>query len=81
MARRCSVCIHPNRQVLDRELARGDGNTVVARRYGLSVSMVKYHKERHLLYLLDPALGLGPMDLLGIQTIVVTTRRTVRKGS
>jgi hypothetical protein len=71
----CSVCAHPARATIDRELARGVGATALSRQQGLTVAMLRHHRVHHLLYLLDPALGLDSKDLAGLRTISITTRR------
>ncbi len=81
MARRCSVCAHPERERIDREFARGKGTVVLGRQYGLTKDALRNHRERHLLYLLDPSLGLEEKDLSGLRVIQTTaTQKTVRKG-
>jgi hypothetical protein len=75
--RGCSVCMHPERERIDRELARGGGTVILGRRYGLNKDTLRIHRERHLLYLLDPALGLGSEDLWGIVAMRITS--TVRE--
>jgi hypothetical protein len=75
VARVCSVCMHPERETIDRELARGAGPVIVGRRASaseggrLTKDTLRYRRERHLGYLFDPALGLGPADLVGIRVI------------
>src|SRR5215212_6595707 len=72
-----AVYPHPERERIDRQLARGGGTVVLGRRYALNKDVLRIHRERHLLYLLDPALGLGPEDLSGIVALRITS--TVRK--
>lgn len=74
MSRACSVCQHPERPVLDRALARGEGTVIRGRRYGLTKDALRNHREKHLLYLFDPALGLESGDLAGIRSLQITTR-------
>jgi len=80
-SRRCSVCVHPERAGIDLLLARGASMAELGRQHGLSPHMLRYHKNNHLAYLLDPSVGLGPLDLIGIRTMQSRARRTVHKGS
>lgn len=48
MARRCTVCIHPNRTEIEKSLINSDTLRDIAGRYGVSVSAVLRHKQGHL---------------------------------
>jgi hypothetical protein len=71
----CSVCKHPERESIDRELARGGDTVILGRQYGLTKDALRNHREKHLLYLFDPALGLRPADRLGIRIVAITSMR------
>ena len=49
MPRRCTVCDHPERQLIDEALVTGAPYRSVAKRFGLSESAVNRHKTDHLL--------------------------------
>jgi hypothetical protein len=76
----CSACKHPERETIDRKLARGGGAVILGRQYSLSKDALRNHREKHLLYLFDPALGLGAADLAGIRSMTIASTRTMRKG-
>ena len=80
MARQCSVCARPEREKIDREFARRGGSAKLESQYGLTRSALRNHRERHLGYLLDPALGLEASDLAAMTIMRTTTRRIVHKG-
>ena len=73
---RCSVCQHPERESIDRELASGAvGPVALGRRYGLNRRSLSYHRERHLLYLVEASLkGEYRGDISGVQSMAITTR-------
>jgi hypothetical protein len=48
MARRCTVCDHPAREAVDRELVAGGSNRAVACQFGVNRSAVQRHAARHL---------------------------------
>lgn len=43
MARPCTICIHPQRQALEAELARGEPNQRVAAKFGVTESAIRRH--------------------------------------
>lgn len=45
---RCTVCRHPDREILDRELAGGVTLREAADKYGLGKDSVGRHKAKHL---------------------------------
>src|SRR5262245_11062081 len=47
MPRHCTVCVHPQPQMVHDALVRGQPVRTVARRYGLSKSSVARHWARH----------------------------------
>lgn len=48
MSRQCSVCIHPDRDAIDKALVAGEPYRDIAGRYGLSRSAVERHKNNHI---------------------------------
>jgi transposase-like protein len=48
MPRRCTVCDHPERQLIDEALVTGAPYRSVAKRFGLSESAIYRHKSDHL---------------------------------
>jgi len=48
MPRVCTVCTHPQRQVIDEALIAGAGLRDIAGRFGLSKSALERHKANHL---------------------------------
>jgi transposase-like protein len=48
MPRRCTVCDHPERQLIDEVLVTGAPYRSVAKRFGLSESAIYRHKTDHL---------------------------------
>ncbi|NLF78723.1 MAG: helix-turn-helix domain-containing protein [Chloroflexi bacterium] len=53
MGRACTVCIHPERDEIDKALAAGDSLSEVERRFGVSPSAASRHARNHL----NPALA------------------------
>lgn len=48
MGMTCKVCRHPNREAIDKEIARGEGKRAIAGRWGLKPTSVERHIKRHL---------------------------------
>src|ERR671913_2643141 len=48
MPRSCTVCEHPKREIIDRELVGGASNRSVASLYDVSEAAVRRHKANHL---------------------------------
>lgn len=49
MPQKCSICTHPRRGEIDRDLLHaGEGAPVVAERYGLGRESVRRHRNNHL---------------------------------
>ena len=48
MPRRCSICQHPERDEIDARLIGGQPLRNVAKQFGVSVTALHRHKERHL---------------------------------
>lgn len=48
MPRRCTVCLHPHRLEVDKELVANRTFSSIASHYGLSLSALKRHKKTHL---------------------------------
>lgn len=48
MGRRCTVCDHPQRAAIDRELARGVSLRKTAEKFGISDSAAFRHRRHHL---------------------------------
>lgn len=48
MPRRCTICDHPERTAIDRELVAGTPLRHIAERFGLSLASVARHKDGHL---------------------------------
>ena len=62
MPRVCSVCVHPDREAIDRALVDGaDSYRRIATRFGLSESAVRRHKANHLPAALARAKGAEEM--------------------
>jgi hypothetical protein len=61
--RRCSICDHPDRREINREIVAGVGSTLIASVYGVSEAAVRRHRKNHLLHearerlASDPELG------------------------
>ena len=55
MARRCSICDHPNLEEIDRRLIIGDSIAEIAQKYALSWNSVDRHKKNHLPATLKPS--------------------------
>ena len=49
MPRRCTICDHPDREALDRELSAGGAIGTIAAIYGVSPDALKRHRANHLL--------------------------------
>lgn len=45
---RCTVCTHPERGLVERDITAGMPNTQVASKHGLSKDAVRRHRDRHL---------------------------------
>lgn len=45
---RCTVCTHPERGLVERDITAGVPNTQVAAKHGLSKDAVRRHRDRHL---------------------------------
>ncbi len=64
MARPCTVCIHPDRETIDRELLGGSPYRVVANRHGIGASSAFRHRRDHLTELMAKAVeARGVRDL------------------
>ncbi len=48
MPRRCTVCDHPQREEIDRQLVCGGSYRDIARQFGLSKDAISRHKESHI---------------------------------
>ena len=49
MARRCKICMHSEREQIEREiLANGASNRQIGARYGMAESSVRRHKAEHM---------------------------------
>jgi len=48
MPQPCSICVHPHREEIDRDIVSGAPNRRIATQYGLSESAVRRHKAGHL---------------------------------
>ena len=48
MPRRCTVCAHPQREEIDRAIARGESYRKISQRYSVSVPAVHRHAQSHL---------------------------------
>ncbi len=48
MPRRCTVCAHPQREEIDRAIARGESYRGIAQRYSVSVTAIYRHAKAHL---------------------------------
>ena len=48
MARRCTVCSHPERDAIDRAIVDGQPIRAIARQFGISKDAVYRHSLRHL---------------------------------
>jgi phosphoribosylformylglycinamidine (FGAM) synthase-like enzyme len=58
MARRCTICDHPQRLAIDRALLRGEGGfRVIAKRFGTSPSALYRHRHSHLVEMLAHGLA------------------------
>jgi len=45
MGRTCTICSHPKRKTIDKEIAKGASNRSIAARYGISTGTVQRHKK------------------------------------
>ncbi len=57
MARPCTVCIHPDKETIDRELIDGSPYRVVAHRHGIGPSSAFRHRRDHLTEVMAKALA------------------------
>ena len=48
MPRLCTVCTHPEREIIDQEVVSGMANTAVASLFGVSEEAIRRHKRNHL---------------------------------
>lgn len=48
MARRCTVCDHPQREEIDWQLVRGESYRKIADQFSLSFGSIARHKESHI---------------------------------
>ncbi len=48
MTRRCTVCDHPDREEIDRQLVCGTPYRIIADRFSLSFGAVARHKDNHI---------------------------------
>ena len=48
MPRRCTICTHPQREEIDRAIARGDSYRGIAARYSVSLTSLLRHARSHL---------------------------------
>ncbi len=48
MGRRCSICLHADRESIDSSLIRGEPLRSIAARHGLSATALHRHKNAHL---------------------------------
>jgi phage protein D len=48
MPRKCSICAHPNRDSIDREIVEGKSYRDIARRFRVSKDAVYRHAQHHL---------------------------------
>lgn len=72
----CTVCVHPEREEIDRRLAAGEGSFAgIARQYKLGKDAVRRHAGRHLAYLLAPGPNGELADVSGLRSITVSVRR------
>lgn len=55
MPRQCSICTHPNRQEIDREIVAGTAIRGIAQRFAVSSDSLQRHKMTHLTDLLASA--------------------------
>jgi hypothetical protein len=77
MPRICPICVHPNREEIECQLAAGVVPTGLARRYRLSVCSMKNHKANNMGEILGRALrGEYEGDISHIRSITITTRIT-----
>jgi hypothetical protein len=61
MPRRCSVCIHPDRQQIDQAIVSGNSYRTVAQQFAISRDAVVRHR-RHLSVALSLAKTLGVLS-------------------
>ncbi len=57
MARPCTVCVHPQKETIDRELIGGSPYRVVAHRHGIGPSSAFRHRRDHLTEVMAKALA------------------------
>jgi hypothetical protein len=48
MPRTCSVCVHPERALIDQALIAGQTNRFIAVQFSLSATAVQRHKDNHM---------------------------------
>jgi hypothetical protein len=49
MDRKCTVCTHPKRGEIDRELFQQNAGRAIAKKYGVDYQAVYYHRNNHLM--------------------------------
>lgn len=64
MPQQCSICAHPDRQGIDRDLVGGATLRDIARRHGLSKDAVARHKNRHLTETMADAVAAQKVELV-----------------
>jgi hypothetical protein len=71
----CGTCALPAklRADLDRKLAAGGSPTALAREHGLKPDALRYHRDRHLLYLFAPGPNGERADLSGLRVLYIKT--------
>lgn len=72
MARQCTICAHPQRVAIDRELIGGDAIAAIAAKYSASPDALSRHAAGHVVALL--AKGEGAADLADADTLIDDVR-------
>jgi len=81
----CSICNHPDRLKIDREIVQGKSHTNISREYGVNSQAVRHHAENHLSHQLAAAWEKKEMaesfDMLGrIETILSRTEKIFKRN-
>src|SRR5688500_17842396 len=48
MPRACTICIHPQRDAIDKAIVSGESNRRIAAQFGLAETSIRRHAETHL---------------------------------